>query len=150
MHADWLSLTADRLDDQHPLAGAVFRDKHKGNPHGWYVHPLFMTFRKADIGGLIILRKMRGHDTDTGEEATIRVLEAGREIIGYPLEFCEPFAVGHPRVPTISAGVFHAWYVTRLFKEQSTVDRETGGAVSRENYMYPLQNALRKAYNLDY
>jgi hypothetical protein len=109
-----------------------------------------MTFFKSDLEKHIILRKMRGHTTDTGEEATIRVLDAGLEILGYPLEFCAQFAVGHPRVPTVSAGVFHAWYVTRLFKEKSTVDRETGGAVTRENYMHPLQELLRKTYHLNY
>ena len=150
MHADWLSLTVDKLDERHRLAGATFRDKHEGNPHGWYVHPHFMVFLKSDMEKLIILRKMRGHTTDTGEEATIRVLAAGLEIIAYPLEFCTQFAVGHPRVPTVSGGVFHAWYVTRLFKEQSTVDKETGGAVTRENYMHPLQELLRKTYKLNY
>ena len=150
MQADWLSLTVDKLDERVRLAGATFRDKHEGNPHGWYVHPHFMTFLKSDLEKLIILRKMRGHTTDTGEEATIRVLEKGYEILNYPLEFCAQFAVGHPRVPTVSAGVFHAWYVTRLFKETATVDRETGGAVTRENYMHPLQELLRKTYKLNY
>jgi len=150
IQANWLELTVDKLDDQHPLAGAIFRDKHAGNPYGWYIHPHFMTYRKSDLGNLIILRKVRGHTTDTAEEATIRVLEAGLEILGYPIEFCTQFAVGHPRVPTVAAGVFHAWYVTRLIKDQSTVDQETGGTVSRENYQYPLQDLLRKAYNLDY
>lgn len=150
IEADWLNLTIDKLDDQTPLAGAIFRDKHEGNPHGWYIHPHFMTFRKSDLEKLIILRKMRGHATDTGEEATIRVLDAGLNILGYPIEFCQQFAVGHPRVPTVAGGVFHAWYVTRLIKERSTVDRETGGLVSRENYQQPLQELLRKAYNLNY
>ncbi len=150
MQADWLELTVDRMDTLHPLAGAIFRDKHEGNPHGFYIHPHFMTFFKSDLEKHIILRKIRGHTTDTGEEATIRVLDAGLEILGYPLEFCSQFSVGHPRVPTVSAGVFHAWYVTRLFKEKSTVDRETGGAVTRENYMHPLQDLLRKTYHLNY
>jgi len=150
IQADWLDLTVEKLDSQHRLAGAKFLGKHEGNPHGWYIHPHFMTFLKSDLEKLVILRKIRGHTTDTGEEATIRVLEAGLKIIEYPIEFCQRFAVGHPRVPTISAGVFHAWYVTRLIKEKSTVDKETGGAVSRDNYQYPLQDLLRKAYNLDY
>ena len=150
LETNWLELTVDKLDDRHPLAGAIFNDKHEGNPHGWYIHPHFMTYRKSDLGKLIILRKIRSHTTDTGEEATIRVLDAGLEILGYPMEFCSRFSVGHPRVPTVAAGVFHAWYVTRLIKEQSTVDKETGGAVTRENYKNPLQELLRKAYNLDY
>lgn len=150
MEPNWLELTVDKMDAQHPLAGAIFNDKHEGNPHGWFIHPHFMVFFKKDLDKEIVLRKVRGHTTDTGEEATIRVLAAGKEIIGYPLVFCERFAVGHPRVPTVSGGVFHAWYVTRLFKETSTVDKETGGAVTRENYMHPLQEKLRKAYNLDY
>src|SRR3954463_7689149 len=45
----WLSLTADKLDAHHRLAGAIFRGKHKANPHGWYVHPHFMAFHKADL-----------------------------------------------------------------------------------------------------
>ena len=150
IEANWLELTVDRLNDKCRLAGAIFRDKHTGNPHGWYIHPHFMTFLKSDLGGVIVLRKLRGHTTDTGEEATIRVLEAGLEIAGYPIEFCKQFAVGHPRVPTVAGGVFHAWYVTRLLKEKETVDRETGGLVTRENYQQPLQALLRAAYNLKY
>lgn len=150
IQADWLSLTVDKLDHHNRLAGAAFHGKHKGNPHGWYVHPHFMTFCKSDLGKLIILRKVRGHDTDTAEEATIRVLAAGLGILSYPVEYCARFAVGHPSVPTVSAGVFHAWYVTRLIREKSTVDQETGGMVTRENYQFPLQELLRKAYRLDY
>ena len=147
---DWLSLTVDKLDDEHRLAGAVFRDKHAGNPHGWYIHPLFMTFRKSDLGSLIVLRKTQGHATDTGEESTVRVLAAGKKIIGYPLEFCEQFSVGHPKIPTISAGVFHAWYVTRLIRNSRSVTRETEGAVTFENYRQPLEEKLRKAFGLPY
>lgn len=150
MRADWLALTVDKLDAHNRLAGAIFRDKHEGNPHGWYIHPQFMAFCKSDLGKLIILRKIRGHTTDTGEEATIRVLDAGLGILGYPIELCMQFAVGHQRVPTVAGGVFHAWYVTRLIKEKSTVDKETGGAVTRENYQYPLQDLLRKTYGLGY
>jgi hypothetical protein len=78
------------------------------------------------------------------------MLEAGKGIIGHPIEYCQQFSVGHPRVPTVSAGVFHAWYVTRLIRDKSTVDEETGGTVSRENYRQPLEELLRKAYRLDY
>jgi glycosyltransferase involved in cell wall biosynthesis len=150
MQGDWLAMTVDKLDDHHRLAGAISHVKHGGNPHGWYVHPLFMAFCKSDLGKLIILRKVRGHTTDTGEEATIRMLEAGKGIIGHPIEYCQQFSVGHPRVPTVAAGVFHAWYVTRLIRDKSTVDEETGGTVSRENYRQPLEELLRKTYRLDY
>jgi glycosyltransferase involved in cell wall biosynthesis len=146
----WLAASADRLDDEVRLAGAVFQDKHTGNPHGWYIHPHFMAFRKRDLGDLVILRKLRGDDTDTGEEATIRVLAAGRRILGHPIAFCQRFAVGHPRVPTVAGGVFHAWYVTRLASQEAEVIRETAGAVSRTRYLEPLVARLRRAYRLDY
>ncbi len=105
---DWLHGSVDRLDDHHRLAGAIFRDTHRGNPHGWYVHPHFMAFFKADLGDLVVLRKLRGNATDTGEEATIRVLAGGKGVVGHPIEFCPAFDVGHPRVPTTAGGVFHA------------------------------------------
>lgn len=146
---DWLALTADRLDAQTRIAGAEFRDHHAANPHGRYIHPHFMVFLKSDLGGLIVLRKLRGRDADTGEEATIRVLGAGLKILGHPIELCEKFAVGHPRVPTQSAGVFHAWYSTRLAKSDSAVSRETEGAVTRENYLEPLLARLREAYKIN-
>jgi hypothetical protein len=97
-----------------------------------------------------VLRKVRGHDTDTGEEATIRLLDAGYEVKGLPIEFCEQFAVGNPRVPTVSGGVFHAWYVTRLGKEPEAVAKETGGEITVESYLQPLQAKLRQVYGLDY
>ena len=147
---DWLALTIDRLDDHYRLAGAEFRDFHRGNPYGSYIHPHFMAFFKNDVGGQVVLRKMRGHDTDTGEEATIRLRDAGLGVLGYPIEFFPLFSVGHPRVPTVSAGVFHAWYVTRLTKESAGVSRETEGAVTRENYLEPLVARLRETYQLDY
>lgn len=146
--ADWLDNSVDRLDDEHPLAGAVFRSPHRGNPHGWYVHPHFMAFRRDDLGRLIVLRKLRGEATDTGEEATIRILAAERQIIGHEIEFCPRFAVGHPRVPTMAGGVFHAWYVSRLLHAEAEVIRETGGQVSRTRYLEPLQARLRAAYGL--
>ncbi len=148
--ADWLDHSIDRLDDQHPLAGAVFRSPHRGNPHGWYIHPHFMAFRKADLGGLIVLTKQRGDDTDTGEEATLRVLAAGHEVIGHDIVFSEAFSVGHPRVPTVAGGVFHAWYVSRLLHHEAEVIRETEGQVSRARYMTPLQDRLRAAYGLTF
>lgn len=146
----WLEMTVDRLDDTTRLAGAEFVDKHRGNPYGRFVHPHFMAFLNEDLGGHVVLRKVRGHDTDTGEEATIRLRDAGLGVLGYAIEFCEQFSVGHPRVPTVSAGVFHAWYVTRLAKEPDAVARETEGAVTRENYLEPLQALLRRTYGLDY
>ena len=147
---DWLEKSVDSLDETVRLSGAKFVDTHVGNPHGWYVHPHFMCFKKSDFGGLIELRKLLGDDTDTGEESTIRVLGAGYEIRAFPIEFCQDFSVGHPRVPTISSGVFHAWYVSRLEHEESAVIRETSGKVTRESYLKPIQEKLRAAYGLDY
>jgi hypothetical protein len=147
---DWLAGTVDRLDDQHRLAGAMFVDRHKGNPHGWYIHPHFMAFFRSDYGSLVTLRKLQGHDTDTGEEATIRMIAAGKRIIQHPIRFAADLAVGHDRVPTIAGGVFHAWYVTRLEHHEAHVMRETGGKVSIASYMRPLQDRLRTHYNLDY
>lgn len=144
--SDWLTESADRLDDRHRLAGAIFGGQHRGNPHGWYVHPHFLCFFKADLGSLVVLRKLRGDDTDTGEEATIRVLEAGLEVVGHPIAFCPEFAVGHPRVPTVAGGVFHAWYVSRLLHNEPEVIRETEGAVSRARYLAPLMAKLQAAY----
>ena len=148
--SSWLELTVDRLDAHNRLAGAIFRGLHKSNPHGWYIHPHFMAFHKADLGKQITLSKPRGTDLDTGEAATVRLLDAGLGVIGYPLEFCERFAVGHPHFPTVAAGVFHAWYGTRLLKDTRTVGEETSGAVNRTNYLEPLQARLRQAYHLDY
>jgi len=150
INGDWLANTVDRLDPHHRLAGAIFRDRHRGNPHGWYVHPHFMTFFKSDLNGLIVLRKLHGDDTDTGEEATIRVLAAGHGIVGHPIVFCDELSVGHPRVPTVAAGVFHAWYVTRLTRHEADVVRETDGQVTRATYLDPLQGKLRTKYGLDY
>ncbi len=147
---DWLLESADRLDERRRLAGAVFQDKHRGNPHGWYIHPHFMAFFKADLGGLIILRKRFGDDTDTGEEATMRVLAAGHAVIPHPIEFCPGFDVGHARVPTVAGGVFHAWYVSRLIREEPAVVRETAGLVTRATYLEPLMARLRQAYGLTY
>jgi glycosyltransferase involved in cell wall biosynthesis len=150
MESTWLELTVDRLDNQRRLAGGIFRAIHKSNPHGWYIHPHFMAFHKEDLGGNITLRKIRGQDLDTGEAATVRLLDVGLSVIGYPIEFCARFAVGHPHFPTVAAGVFHAWYGTRLRKDVSTVGRETKGAVTSKNYLDPLQARLRQAYLLDY
>ena len=148
--ADWLVNSVDRLDERIRLAGAIFRDRHQGNPHGWYIHPHFMAFLKRDLGGLVVLRKLRGEATDSGEEATIRVLAAGFEVAGHPIEFCARLAVGHPRVPTVAGGVFHAWYVSRLAGSEADVIRETAGAVSRATYLEPLIARLRAEYGLDY
>jgi len=146
----WLTLTVDRLDNHHRLAGGVFRGMHKANPHRWYIHPHFMAFHKADLGNRITLRKVPGQDLDTGELATIRLLDAGLGILGYPIEFCAAFDVGHPHFPTLTAGVFHAWYGTRLRKDTRTVQTETNGAVTDANYLAPLQKRLRQVYALDY
>jgi glycosyltransferase involved in cell wall biosynthesis len=146
----WLECTADRLGERCRLAGPRFNGLHKGNPYGWFIHPHFMVFYKADMGGRVLLEKVRGHDTDTGEEATIRLLDAGYEVLAHPIERCPEFSVGHPHYPSVSAGVFHAWYVTRLAREADAVARETNGAVTRENYLEPLCRQLRAAYRLDY
>lgn len=146
----WLELTVDRLDESTRLTGAEFVDRHRGNPYGSFIHPHFMAFCQSDLGRHVVLRKVRGHDTDTGEEATIRLRDAGLGVLGHPIEFCADFSVGHPRVPTVSADVFHAWYVTRLAKDAETVARETDGAVTRETYLEPLQALLRRTYGLDY
>ncbi|MGZ5021311.1 MAG: glycosyltransferase family 2 protein [Chthoniobacterales bacterium] len=146
---EWLELTMDRLNAHDRLAGAVFHGEHEGNPNGWYIHPHFMAFRRGDLDRYIVLRKIR-RNFDTGEEATLNVLNAGLGVVGYPLVFCERFSVGHPHFPTEAAGVFHAWYGTRLSKEIRTVGRETGGAVTDQNYREPLKQRLREAYRLDY
>ena len=147
--ASWLPETADRLNHQQRLAGAVFHGRHEGNPYGWYIHPHFMVFHRQDLGRNIILRKVHPK-FDTAEESTVRVLDAGLGVIGWPLVFCERFSVGHPVFPTVAGGVFHAWYGTRLVKETRAVGRETQGAVTDAAYLGPLQERLRRAYRLDY
>jgi glycosyltransferase involved in cell wall biosynthesis len=147
---NWLILTADKLDQHHRLAGGVFRRFHEADRHGWYIHPHFMAFHKTDLGNKVRLRKTRGQNFDTGEAATVHLLDAGFEVIGYPIEFCPAFAVGHPCFPTVTAGVFHAWYGTRISKELRTVREETAGAVNAVSYIEPLRKRLREAYHLDY
>ncbi len=146
----WLEQTADRLNDQYRLAGAQFHTKHRDNPYGWYIHPHFMTFRKQDFGSLITLRKEKGRDTDTAEDSTVRVLNAGLSIAACPMQFEERFSVGHPALPTVSASVFHAWYSTRLSKNQEEVHDETKERITRESYSEPLKLLLRRLYGLDY
>jgi len=148
--ANWLSETADRLDETHRLAGAEFRDWHKANPHGWFIHPHFLVFFKKDLGDLVILRKVRGNDADTGEEATLRIMDAGLVAIRHPIVFSAEFDVGHPRVPTVSGGIFHCWYVTRLLLDPKGVEKESSGQVTPETYLHPLQAKLRARYGLDY
>lgn len=159
---DWLALTAERLDDDCRLAGAKVLGDHRGNPFGWYIHPHFMVFHKADLDKDIVLRKVRGETTDTGEEATIRLLERGKRIEAFPLESCpllpadhpraayRRFSFGHPHLPTISGGVFHAWYGTRLKKDTKVVVEETDGTVTRYDYQAPIMTALREFYKLKY
>ena len=146
----WLEATVDRLDAHYRLTGAEHHEVHRGNPYGSYIHPFFMAFFKADFGWHVILRKMRGHDADTGEEATIRLRDAGFGIIGYPIKFYPRFSVGHTQHPQVSAGVFHAGRATRLAKNSESVLRETGGTITRASYIDPLQTLLRQAYHLDY
>ena len=159
---DWLNRTADKLNEQCRLAGPKYVGHHAGNPFGWYVHPHFMVFHKSDLDGDIILRKLRGETTDTGEESTIRLLEKGREIAALPLESCPSlsanhpraryacFSFGHPHFPTIGADVFHAWYGTRLEKDVADVGTETAGAITPDNYQQPLIQRLREFYQLDF
>ena len=146
--ATWLAVTAARLDEQNRLAGPAFHGGHEGNPHGWYIHPHFMAFWKRDLGDAITLQKVG--KWDTGEAATVRLLERGLSVIAHPLVRSARFDVGHPHFPTESAGVFHAWYGTRLKKESRSVARETSGAVSASSYLEPLQARLREVYQLDY
>lgn len=146
----WLEFTVDRLDDHYRLAGAQFGKLQPDGSCTKYVHPHFMTFFRDDLGKLITLRKTRGHETDTGEEATERVLAKGYGILWQPIEFCERFSVGHPKAPTVSAGVFHAWSATRLAKNKDSVFRESCGFITGEHYLIPLQARLRETYQLDY
>jgi glycosyltransferase involved in cell wall biosynthesis len=146
----WLTGSADALDATHRLAGAVFVDTHRGNPHGWYIHPHFMAFFKADLGGLIVLRKVQGEDVDTGEQCTINVLAAGYAVVKHPMVQCARFDVGNPGIPTEAGEVFHAWYVSRLENNEADVIRESGGTVSRALYLEPLVARLRASYALAY
>ena len=160
--ADWLTSTADKLDEDCRLAGPKVIGSHRGNPFGWYIHPHFMVFYKADLGGHVVLRKVRGEETDTGEEATIRLLERGKTIEALPLESCPAFtpdhplaayarfSFGHPHFPTIGAGVFHAWYGTRLRKDAAVVSAESAGAITPDQYQEPLLEMLRDFYSLSY
>lgn len=150
VEAGWLERSADLLSDRVRLAGARFVDRHTGNPHGFYIHPHFMCFYKDDLDDLIVLRKLRGETTDTGEEATIRVLERGLDLIGYDIEFAKQFHVGPAGLPTISGGVFHAWYMSRLIRHEAVVIRETEGRISRASYRDPLLARLRAHYGLAY
>lgn len=150
VESSWLRNSVDRLDDHNRISGAIFRSRHRGNPLGWYVHPHFMTFFQGDLGRLIVLRKMRGDDTDTGEEATLLTIAAGHGIIGHEIEPCERFAVGHPSFPSVAGGVFHAWYVTRLARDEAAVAAETNGLVTRARYLEPLLAHLRHHYRLEY
>jgi glycosyltransferase involved in cell wall biosynthesis len=154
----WLNRTADRLDERCRLAGPKYVANHRANPHGWYVHPHFMVFLKEDLRGNIVLRKLRGEDTDTGEEASIRLLDRGLGIEALPLGSCpdlsedDPYKCyfGNPHFPTVGAGVFHAWYGTRIHKDKVGVKQEMKGAITSEDYQKPLLAMLRRMYGLNY
>ena len=146
----WLADSVDRLDATVKLAGSEFRPDHPANPHGWYIHPSFMAFWRSDVGGHVVLRKLRGGALDTAEASTLRVLADGFEVVRHPIEHATAFDVGNPHFPTLSGGVFHAWYVTRLALESGTVARETNGLVTTDSYLRPLQDKLRAAYGLEY
>ena len=109
-----------------------------------------MVFFKEDFGTLITLRKTRGRDTDTGEDSTVRLMNGGFGIAAYPLEYDEDFCVGHAPLPTVSAGVFHAWYSTRLVKNPREVRDETKEGITQDSYAKPLRSLLRRMYHLDY
>jgi hypothetical protein len=145
-----LARTADRLDEEHRLAGAAVVADRVCHGHGFYIHAHFLTFFKADLGGLIVLRKLRGEDADTGEESTIRVLAAGKKIITAPIEFFAPLDVGRQDIPTIASGVVHAWYSSRLVSQEAEVKRESSGAISMAIYGAPLQNKIRAHFGLTY
>ena len=145
-----LEATVDRLDENHRLAGAAFVADRVWHDHGWYVHPHFMAFFKADLGGLIVLRKLRGDAEDTGEESTIRVLAAGKQIVRHPIEYYAPLGVGRQDIPTISAGVVHAGYSSRLALQEPEVERESAGAISMVSYGAPLQEKIRAQFGLSY
>ncbi|WP_374547293.1 glycosyltransferase [Rhodoblastus sp.] len=147
---DWLAQSADRLDDEHRLAGAAFVADRAFHDHGFYIHPHFLAFFKADLGGLIVLRKLRGESEDTGEESTIRVLAAGKKIVALPIEFFAPLGVGRHDIPTISSGVVHAWYSSRLISQETEVKRESAGAISMASYGAPLQEKIRAHFSLTY
>ena len=146
----WLEATADRLGGPWRLAGPEFHKRQADGTYTRYVHPHFMAFLKEDLGTLVTLPTTRGHETDTGEEATTHVLGAGHRILWQPMEFWPSFSVGRPDIPTVTAGVFHAWYVTRLSTDDASVERETGGAITRASYLEPVQALLRRTYGLDY
>ena len=147
---EWLKATVDRLDVHYRLAGAEFHKRLPDNSYSRYIHPHFMTFFKDDLGRHIILRKRHGHEMDTGEESTQLIRNAGLGVIACPMKFCSQFSVGHPEVPTVTAGVFHAWHGTRLAKRPGSMLRESAGSITPENYLEPLQAKLRSAYLLDF
>jgi hypothetical protein len=146
--ARWLVDSVDRLGPTTRLAGTEFRPDHPANPHGWYIHPSFMAFWRSDLGGRVVLRKPRGHALDTAEQSTLRMLAGGFEVVRHPLE--RAFDIGHPALPTVSGGVFHAWYATRLTLQPHVVARETDGLVTIQSYLHPLQDKLRAAYGLTF
>lgn len=146
MTEDWLARSVDLIDDTRPIAGALFPSRHRDNPRGWYIHPHFMAFRKRDLGTLVVLRRPADHATDAGEEATLRVLAAGGELVGHDIDFCPEFDVGHPHLPTIAGGIVQSWYASRLLHDEAEVLRETAGRISRARYLDPLMARLKAAY----
>ena len=105
--ADWLQRSVDRLDAHHRLAGAVFRSPHRGNPHGWYIHPHFMAFWKRRPGaGWWCCASCGAMPPTRGRKRRSGWLAAGLGIVGHEIAFCPAFDVGHPRVPTVAGGVF--------------------------------------------
>lgn len=150
VEASWLEGTVDQLDAHCRLAGAQFQTVHRDNSYSWYIHPHFMVFFRQDLGSKITLRKARGRDTDTGEDSTVRILDAGLGVMAYPMKMVEKFSVGHSSLPTVAGGVFHAWYSTRLIKNDGEVRKETRSGITEENYAQPLRKLLRELYGLRY
>jgi hypothetical protein len=142
----WLHATIDRLDGYYRLAGAERVKQLTDGSSVRYIHPHFLAFLKEDFQTHVILR----HEYDTGRDATERILRAGLGVIGYPIEVSTRFSVGIPGIPTVSAGVFHAWYTTRLGKHSAPLAQEKRGRLSYETYVKPLQALLRQTYRLNY
>jgi hypothetical protein len=131
----WLDATVDRLNDRYGLAGRSFISASQMVP--MYVHPPFHELFRDDLGDLLVLRKTRGHETDTGEESTKHVLAHGYGILWQPMQFCKRFSVGQPQVPAISAAV--AWHGTRLSKKPRRCSVSPAALLPLKIPLYPCK-----------